>query len=86
MSDASGPSRRGRRIEEAVLEVEGVVAVRIWELRDRIEIGVVTAVADAAGDVLKRVMDVTEALRSPDEVWEVGLLTDGIAELEPGPQ
>ncbi len=70
-------ARRAQRIEEAVLEVEGVVGVRVWELPDRVEIGVSVSRAEAATDVLKRVLEVTDALRSPEETWEVGLLTDG---------
>lgn len=68
-------SKRAQRIEEAVLEVEGVVRVQVWELPDRVEIGVAVSKADAATDVLQRVTEVTEALRSPEETWEVGLLT-----------
>ena len=75
---SSARSRRARRIEEAVLEVEGVVWVKVWELADRIEIGVVPALSEAATDVLKRVSDVTDAMRAPDEVWEVGLLESGL--------
>ena len=69
-------AKRAQRIEEAVLDVEGVVAVRVWELSDRVEIGVSVSRADTATDVLKRVMEITDALRSPEETWEVGLLTD----------
>lgn len=61
-----------------MLEVEGVVGVKVWELPDRIEIGVVPAFADAATDVIKRVLDITEALRAPDEQWDVGLLDAGV--------
>ncbi len=73
-------SKRAQRIEEAVLDVEGVVGVRVWELPDRVEIGVAVSRADAAPDVLQRVVEVTEALRSPEETWEVGLLTDAVAQ------
>src|SRR5437763_311262 len=38
-----GSSKRTRRIEEAVMEIDGVVGVRVWELPDRVEIGVVVA-------------------------------------------
>ena len=37
----SAVSKRAKRIEQAVLEVDGVVAVRVWELPDHVEIGVV---------------------------------------------
>jgi hypothetical protein len=70
-------SKRGRRIEEAVLEVDGVVRVRVWELPDRVEIGIGVAMGDAPNDVLKRVLEVAEAMRNVDEVWDVGLLSDG---------
>lgn len=70
------PTRRSRRIEEAVLEVDGVVGVRVWELADRVEVGIRVAPIDAATDVLARVREVTEAMREGDEVWEVGLLTE----------
>lgn len=73
---STGTTRRSRRIEEAVLEVDGVVSVRVWELPDRVEIGISVAPGDAPTDVLKRVLEVTDALRAPDEVWDVGLLTD----------
>jgi hypothetical protein len=33
-------TRKSRRIEEAVLEVDGVVGVRVWELSDRVEVGI----------------------------------------------
>lgn len=71
-------ARRAQRIEEAVLEVEGVVGVRVWELPDRVEIGVAVSRAESATDVLKRVLEVTDSLRSPEESWEVGLLTEGL--------
>ena len=69
-------TRRSRRIEEAVLEVDGVVGVHVWELADRVEVGVRVAPNDAATDVLQRVREVTEAMREGDEIWEVGLLTE----------
>lgn len=73
---STGASKRSRRIEEAVLEVEGVVRVRVWEMPDCVEIGIAVAHSDAAPDVLQRVLDLTEAMRNIDEVWEVGLLSD----------
>ena len=77
MDPTDRPStRRSRRIEEAVLEVDGVVGVQVWELSDRVEIGVHVAPIDAATDVLQRVREVTEAMREGDESWEVGLLTE----------
>ncbi len=77
---AVATSKRAQRIEDAVLEVEGVVRVQVWELPDRIEIGVAVSRADTATDVLRRVTEVTDALRSPDETWEVGLLTEAAGE------
>jgi hypothetical protein len=76
--DTNDPSqtRKGRRIEEAVLEVDGVVGVRIWELPDRVEVGIRVAPIDAASDVLTRVRELIEAMRENDERWEVGLLTE----------
>ena len=50
--------------------------VRVWELADRVEVGVHVAPNDAATDVLQRVREVTEAMREGDEIWEVGLLTE----------
>jgi hypothetical protein len=77
MDGQSGsPSRRARAIEESILDVGGVALVRVWELPTRVEIGIVVAPFDAATDVLRRVSDVVEALRSPDEEWDVGLLND----------
>lgn len=69
-------TRKSRRIEEAVLEVDGVVSVRVWELPDRVEIGIRVAPIDAAPDVLQRAKDLVEAMREGDERWEVGLLTE----------
>ncbi len=69
-------TRRSRRIEEAVMEVDGVVGVRVWELSDRVEVGIRVAPIDAAPDVLVRVREVTEAMREGEEAWEVGLLTE----------
>ncbi|MDB4930748.1 MAG: hypothetical protein JWM10_3232 [Myxococcaceae bacterium] len=69
-------SRKSRRIEEAVLEVDGVVAVRIWELPDRVEVGIRVAPIDAAPDVLQRARELIDAMREGDERWEVGLLTE----------
>jgi ribosome maturation protein Sdo1 len=69
-------SKRAQRIHDAVLEVDGVVAVRVWELTDRVEIGVVVSHASSATDVLRRVSEVTDAMRAPDESWDVGLLTE----------
>lgn len=69
-------SRRSRRIEEAVLELDGVVGARIWELPDRVEVGIRVAPIDAAPDVLQRVRELIEAMREGDERWEVGLLTE----------
>lgn len=78
MSEPSAAaSRRSRRIEEAILEVEGVIAVRIWELPGRVEIGVRVSPADTAPDVIKRVREHVEALREDEEAWDVGVLAEG---------
>ena len=79
MTDGRSPvsSRRAKHIEEAVLDVDGVAGVRVWELPDRVEIGIVVAPSDPPNDVLKRVMEVVDALRDPEEAWDVGVLTDG---------
>ena len=71
-------TRKSRRIEEAVLEVDGVVGVRIWELPDRVEVGIRVAPIDAASDVLVRVRELIDAMREGenDERWEIGLLTE----------
>lgn len=76
--DGSAPnlSRRARAIEDAVLDVDGVAGVRIWELPKRVEIGILVAPFNGAIDVLQRVLEVIEALRSPDEEWDVGVLSD----------
>jgi hypothetical protein len=78
MSDAppTRASRRAQRIEEAVLELDGVAAVRVWELPGRVEIGVHVAPSSTPSDVLPRVTELTSAMREGDEVWEVGLLTE----------
>nr|BAL57076.1 hypothetical protein HGMM_F46H12C25 [uncultured delta proteobacterium] len=73
---STGATRRSRRIEEALLEVEGVVGVRVWELPDRVEIGLLVAPNEPPTDVLQRALEVTEALRAPEEHWDVGLLTE----------
>ena len=72
----STPSKRSRRIEEAVLELDGVVGVRVWELPGRIEIGVRVAPSDTPSDVLNRVQELTDALREGEETWDVGLLAE----------
>jgi len=69
-------SRRARRIEEAVLELDGVAAVRVWELPGRVEIGVRVAPSSTPADVLPRVTELTGAMREGDEAWEVGLLAE----------
>ena len=78
MSDPPRPplSKRAQRIHDAVLEIDGVVGVRVWELPDRVEIGVVASQGSPATDVLRRVTEVTDSMRSPDETWDVGLLTE----------
>lgn len=75
-SGGTGAARKARRIEEAVLEVDGVAGVRVWLLGDRVEVGVRAAPHGAATDVLTRVVEALDALRAPDDLWEVGLLTD----------
>lgn len=72
----TGQSRRARRIEEAVLELDGVASVRVWELPGHIEIGVRVAPSSTPADVLPRVTELTGAMREGDEVWDVGLLTE----------
>jgi hypothetical protein len=69
-------SRRARAIEEAILDVGGVASVRVWELPQRVEIGIMVAPFEPPVDVLRRVGEIIEALRSPDEDWDVGLLND----------
>jgi hypothetical protein len=73
---AASAARRTRRIEEAILEVDGVIGVKVWELPGRVEIGVRISPADTAPDVLKRVQDHVEALRDGAEVWDVGVLSE----------
>ncbi|MEZ4405211.1 MAG: hypothetical protein R3A52_01790 [Polyangiales bacterium] len=78
MPDVPPPATpRARRIEEAVLDVDGVVAVRVWELPGRVEIGVRAAPSDAPPDVLQRVRDVVDTLREGEETWDLGLLAEG---------
>lgn len=69
-------SRRARRIEEAILELDGVAAVRIWELPGRVEIGVRVAPSDTPADVLSRVHELASAMREGEETWDVGVLTE----------
>lgn len=81
MNDGSGQnpaiSRRARRIEETILELDGVVGVKVWELPGRVEIGVRVAPSDTPNDVLTRVTELTAAMREGEELWEVGVLTEG---------
>jgi hypothetical protein len=70
-------SKRARRIEEAVLELEGIVTVRVWELPNRVEIGVRVAPSDTPADALNRVNELVDALREGEETWAVGLLEEG---------
>lgn len=69
-------SRRARRIEEAILELEGVAGVRVWEMPGRVEIGVRVAPCDTPADVLARVTELTTAMHEGDEAWDVGVLTE----------
>ena len=69
-------SRRSQRIKEAVLELNGVIAVRVWELPGRVEIGVQVSPSDTPSDVLNRVQELAQALREGEETWEVGLLAE----------
>jgi hypothetical protein len=75
--EGSQVSRRARRIEEAILEIEGVAGVRVWELPGRVEIGVRVAPSDTPADVIVRVNELTSAMREGDESWDVGVLTEG---------
>lgn len=68
-------SARARRIEEAVLELDGVAGVRVWDLAERVEIGVRVAPGDTVAAVLQRVTELAESLRGPEEQWDVGVLT-----------
>ena len=74
--DTPSPGSRARRIQEALLEIDGVVAVRVWESGSQVEIGIQPAPTDAPSAVLLRAREVTEALRGPDETWEIGLLNE----------
>ena len=80
MNEGSGhnpaSSRRARRIEEAILELDGVVGVKVWELPGRVEIGVRVAPSDTPTDVLTRVSELTAAMREGEDLWEVGVLTE----------
>lgn len=80
MSDGPGTpntaSQRARRIQEAILEVEGVAAVRVWELPGRVEIGLRVAPSDTPADVIARVTELTSALREGEESWDVGVLAE----------
>lgn len=70
------PSRRLKQIEDAILEVDGVVAVRVWETGTQVEIGVRVGPIDGVTSVLHRVQELVDALRSPDEEWAIGLLSE----------
>lgn len=77
MSETTGGNiKRLRRIEEAILELDGVVGVRVWELGGRVEIGVRVAPSDTPADVLNRVHELADALREGEETWDVGLLAE----------
>jgi len=70
-------SRRARRIEEAVLALDGVASVRVWELPGRVEIGVQVVPSSTPADVLPRVTELTRAMReNDDEEWAVGVLAE----------
>ena len=70
------PSRRLKQIEDAILEVDGVVEVRVWETGPQVEVGVRIGPIDGVTSVLHRVQELVDALRSPDEEWAIGLLTE----------
>jgi hypothetical protein len=62
-------------LEEAVLEVEGVIEVRVWDLPERVEVGVRLSVSSGAAEVLARVAEVVD-VREEGEDWSLGVLTD----------
>ena len=77
MSESSHhKTARAQRIRDAVMEVEGVVDVKVWELPGGVEIGIHIAPGSPCPDVLKRVHECTDTLRDPSETWDVGLLTE----------
>lgn len=80
MSDGTNPphttSPRARRIQEAILELDGVAAVRVWELPGRVEIGLRVIPSDTPADVIARVTELTSALREGEETWDVGVLVE----------
>jgi hypothetical protein len=73
---APTPARRAKQIEDAVLELDGVVAVRVWESGSQVEIGVRVGPVDGVTSVLHHVQELVDAMRAPDEEWSVGLLSE----------
>src|SRR5256885_401111 len=52
MAEATGSgSKRSRHIEEVVLQIEGVVGVRVWEMPGQVAIGVAISPNDTVVEV-----------------------------------
>ncbi len=65
---------RMRRALELVYAVEGVVGARIWQWPGGVAVGINVATAFPQADTLRRVEVAVAPIRSPDEVWDFGIL------------
>jgi hypothetical protein len=65
---------RMRRALELVYAVEGVIGARVWQWPGGVAVGVTVATAFPQADTLRRVEVAIAPIRSPDEVWDFGVL------------
>ena len=68
-----------RRILEVVYGVEGVVAARVWQSPNRVEIGVMGGAGTSPVDLLRRVEVAVVGLRQPGVTWDFGWLQEAHA-------
>jgi hypothetical protein len=72
------PSERSKRISDSLLQVPGIVEVRVWEMgSSRVEVGVRVSPGRGAHEALRRAQEATTPLRQPGETWHFGLLSEG---------
>jgi hypothetical protein len=71
------PTERAKRVTDSLLQVPGILAVRVWEVgTTRVEVGVRLAPGQSAHDVLRRAREATDPLRQQGETWHFGLLSE----------
>jgi len=79
VSDGQGKPElppRLRRTLELVYNVEGVVAVRVWQWPGRVAVGVRGGATTVPAELIRRVEAAVAAMREPDEAWDFGILDE----------